>query len=819
MNPLHHHDHTQPHPHRRRLADKQFQTNFALLCTSCALLLLLVLTICFSEWRTMTPMTALDDSQPSAFHRRLEQEQQQQQEEITDYSSYRCDQIFTTTTTRQQQCAYATTCESTGLLLPLVFCSLSPPLWILLLFLPLLLVLTLLFRLLGSTADEYFSPSLEMFSTQMGLPPRFAGVTLLALGNGAADVSATINAIASDPENGYRMSLGALTGAAMFITTCIVGAVVVVNGGVRCRGAAVRDVLALGITLCVVGGSLAGGQVDRRTEKTFVSIYILFVLIVLIADIYHRAIMLPRLKHQIEMRERERQLEAERIAAARAAEALNAFATGSTTNDESNTIRAADGGSDTLRPSVMESSLSWAEQPTPLITSDDERTHASAPHRLEDPSHSSTSPIGNRALNAVLTALSNYNDEDNENGPEEDSHRPDGWGIESIVEGTKSWDRPIVLHGVDGILTRQHHHQPNPHADADVEGMDRYHSPYRVMEDLDAMDRVCIQQGSTGLPAYNWRGAWYDSRQELMAHLKECWRDIVEDEESGLGEKFLLICEFPMTLCRKFTIAIPCEGSYCRPLIALSLAVSPLWLGFYFQMQFQINLWDVRMAVFVSVMTILGILVIRYAPSGDGTMASYFSVSLRLVHALLLLSDLAALASYLSLSSRASEVPIALYGFVVAATWIDSLADKLVDVLDFLGIVLRIPNSIMGLTVLAWGNSMADLSANVTMARKGLANMAITACFAGPVFNILVGLGAGFSVLRSVTKEEIKYVQLTPSITTGFVFCFVNCVLLLTTGLLFNKGTITAGYGYFAVSLYALYIATSFVLQFLFNDQ
>lgn len=92
--------------------------------------------------------------------------------------------------------------------------------------------------------------------------------------------------------------------------------------------------------------------------------------------------------------------------------------------------------------------------------------------------------------------------------------------------------------------------------------------------------------------------------------------------------EFLMTCSFLRHfILVQFTVSIPCEGSYCRPLIALSLALSPLWLGFYFQMQFQIDLWDIRMAVFVSVMTIFGILVIRYAPSGDGTMASYFSVS------------------------------------------------------------------------------------------------------------------------------------------------------------------------------------------------
>jgi hypothetical protein len=43
-------------------------------------------------------------------------------------------------------------------------------------------------------------------------------VSLLALGNGAADVSATVSAITSDIKSGYKLSLGALTGAAMLIS-------------------------------------------------------------------------------------------------------------------------------------------------------------------------------------------------------------------------------------------------------------------------------------------------------------------------------------------------------------------------------------------------------------------------------------------------------------------------------------------------------------------------------------------------------------------------------------------------------------------------
>ena len=50
----------------------------------------------------------------------------------------------------------------------------------------------------------------------------------------------------------------------------------------------------------------------------------------------------------------------------------------------------------------------------------------------------------------------------------------------------------------------------------------------------------------------------------------------------------------------------------------------------------------------------------------------------------------------------------------------------------------------MGLTVLAMGNSLGDMAADLAVARSGSPNMAVTACYAGPVFNILIGLGAGF---------------------------------------------------------------------------
>jgi hypothetical protein len=50
-----------------------------------------------------------------------------------------------------------------------------------------------------------------------------------------------------------------------------------------------------------------------------------------------------------------------------------------------------------------------------------------------------------------------------------------------------------------------------------------------------------------------------------------------------------------------------------------------------------------------------------------------------------------------------------------------------------MGLILGISNAIMGLTIIAWGNSVGDSVSNVIVSRKGHPQMAIAACTAAPL--------------------------------------------------------------------------------------
>lgn len=146
-------------------------------------------------------------------------------------------------------------------------------------------------------------------------------------------------------------------------------------------------------------------------------------------------------------------------------------------------------------------------------------------------------------------------------------------------------------------------------------------------------------------------------------------------DDNDIMDKVLQLCELPSLVARKLIVPIPIEGYYGRALVALSLVLSPVWFGVYLWNEHEMNLFWLNgvpyIGITVVICIVMGAFIVRYAPGGsDGVMTLLIST------------------------------PIALYGFVIAAPWIDFISEKLVSLLEFLGIICRVPSPIMA--VLAW---------------------------------------------------------------------------------------------------------------------
>lgn len=132
--------------------------------------------------------------------------------------------------------------------------------------------------------------------------------------------------------------------------------------------------------------------------------------------------------------------------------------------------------------------------------------------------------------------------------------------------------------------------------------------------------------------------------------------------------------------------------------------------------------------------------------------------------------------------------------FVMSVFWIWLFAGIMIDLLKVLGLLTGLPTTLLGLTVLAWGNSIGDLMANTSIAKKGYVEMALTGCYASPLFNILLGLG--ISTLRSNLQLEdgvrFSYQDRDSHIPLVLIIgSFVGLAFTFITTAFINKGRIT----------------------------
>ncbi|KAI9987793.1 hypothetical protein PInf_023837 [Phytophthora infestans] len=129
-----------------------------------------------------------------------------------------------------------------------------------------------------------------------------------------------------------------------------------------------------------------------------------------------------------------------------------------------------------------------------------------------------------------------------------------------------------------------------------------------------------------------------------------------------------------------------------------------------------------------------------------------------------------------SLKSSALLLSLAFIGCVC---WIYAVANELMALLVAVGYITHASNSLLGLTVLAWGNSVGDFITDVSVARAGFPQMAIAGCFGGPVFNLLLGLGLPMAFAFVSGRSEDLSLDVHAWISMGFLSVSLVASLLV----------------------------------------
>ncbi|KAI6659117.1 Sodium/potassium/calcium exchanger 6, mitochondrial [Oopsacas minuta] len=146
------------------------------------------------------------------------------------------------------------------------------------------------------------------------------------------------------------------------------------------------------------------------------------------------------------------------------------------------------------------------------------------------------------------------------------------------------------------------------------------------------------------------------------------------------------------------------------------------------------------------------------------------------------------LAIFVIMSSNYRQQPFyhmlfSFIGFGVSVIWIYSLANEVVNLLQAFGVVLSLTKAILGLTFLAWGNSVGDFVADTTLARQGFPRTGLSACYGGPLLNTLLGIGFAWTIkgiTSGVTTFELKFSPLELVSAAFLTFNLVVTLIVLT---------------------------------------
>ncbi|KAL7133271.1 hypothetical protein ABFS83_12G129600 [Erythranthe nasuta] len=269
---------------------------------------------------------------------------------------------------------------------------------------------------------------------------------------------------------------------------------------------------------------------------------------------------------------------------------------------------------------------------------------------------------------------------------------------------------------------------------------------YAPLIHSDSMD--CVPHLQEKLPHWMWAShvAIYSNEADESSKYLWGWND--EDASADQSYcSFSRICsllEIPLAIPRRLTIPIIEEERWSKAYAVASAFFAPILLSFLWSSEDSGGFMDKKIVYLIGFLVggLLGLGALTYTRSEH--------------------------------PPRRFLLIWVLGGFLMSIVWFYIVATELVALMVAFGVILKIKPALLALTIMAWGNSMGDLMSNVAIAMNGGddgVQVAMSGCYAGPMFNTLIGLGVSLLIGAWSSRPAPYAVPLDHSLywTLGFL--------------------------------------------------
>ena len=635
---------------------------------------------------------------------------------------------------------------------------------------------------------------MEKIASTLGLSESLAGVTLLALGNGSPDVISSLSA-ASSESGGMFLAVGSLVGAGLFVSG-VVSAVVMLSAPqpIHVLGKGLlRDTIFYIISLGVLVSAAFVGELSVYFGIAFLGIYVLFVITVVLMEQYEERKKLHRQQfRQTLMVKRD--------------------SVGGLNNQEQRILNDADLDEDAYYFKDGEDHLVEIK-----IEKEDEVEEGDFDSRFE---------------RMMDTHEEENDDEDNGTGDVYDEYK------ESVVPDRNSLKQKENLS--DNLYTHAINSSINGEDEArKTEKELRYSSlpEVQVMKTqigspkgsgassskLDASLTDLIEttkiEPSKDLSSFL-VDDHYEEPEELLGHHRAA--DIKRmNNMSRLAKKTKHKIVWSMLKMRKFLRkGIEGEESFSEMSLFNKIIFILVDVPFDFMRRLTIppsdhESWNRRNAAVVPIMSVLFTFVVTGYIDFTSSPPYMFYIAEGIA---LVLSLMICFLTPLNNGPRRTMIFFSVFAFLFSILWIWFIANILIHLLGLLGLIFQLKQAYLGITVLAWGNSVGDMMANSAVAKKGFARMALVGCFAGPLFNLLIGLGLSL-IIKEINGQAAEVFEiddtdaLLPMITIGALILQLLMVIGIAVSTKFFLDKVQ---GYVHIVYFVIVILTVTVAAFTF---